>query len=424
MGGGLDFISKYVMEEEMNIYNVVRYFVENSGMLFFCTKDDVKIAFDRICLIFNDEEKYFGEDITDKMDELRNYYNFFVNNFDEYSQREENKNLFDEIMNTDSNIVLCGSNYSLDLYFSNAKKQLQEANSSSFFLQRRYAVREGLRKIKAISKQINEYKSFYNLDIENNKVDEIMDCLGLNVLSKEEEIIQAYNNLFDAEYKGIVSTKNVDNDFLTENSNKLSYIRDVISNVYGLDSELEEMSLSDKYLHPLAEEPDYYEALRYFNLEPNCSKDVMVDTVERVIDDIMTTELMGKVQKTSNLFIDGANGNKDDYNNALDRANHFKDVLYNHFGAKRTITVKPVIKKQSSVNMKDSTDFSSSFSYLFNGLDYEAARRLYFSMMSNLLNSNNSKDNDLKIKELDDYWNSIKNSYEQTDDVSSKKSRN
>lgn len=408
----MDFISKYVMEEELNIYNVVKYFVENSGMLFFYTKDDVSVAYNRMFSILNSKIKYFGANLTDEINKLKVYYEFFLNNFDEYSQRKQNKELFSEIMKIDSNIMYCGSNYSLGLYFSDAKKKLKKLNSSSFFFQKMYAVRKELHSLSSILSKIKEYKNFYNLDIEKSEIDDILSFLRLDSLASVDEIITAYSELFKKEYAKLVDTKNVDSSFLNKISNQIAYVRDVLSSVYKLDSKLEKMTLSDRYFQPLSTTPEYYEALRYFGLNPNCTKEEMVDVVETAIDNAMTTELMEKVT-VSNSFTSvlGYNDSKSD---TLERANYFKKVLYDYFNVKEKVVMRPVtIKKSAYTHKKESR---IDFSNLFDGLDYASARKLYLSMRSTLLHSN-SKDRDSKIVELDNCWNLIKDTFGEKRDV-------
>ena len=112
------------MKEELNVYDIVRYFLEKSWMLFFYTREDVKLAYDRIKTILSSEEKYNGRDVSQELEDLDKFYNYFINNFDEYSQIEENKNLFVDIMRIDSNIMFYGNSKSLRRYLSREEKKI------------------------------------------------------------------------------------------------------------------------------------------------------------------------------------------------------------------------------------------------------------------------------------------------------------
>lgn len=426
MEGGKDFRSENMVKievkvKELNIDDVVKYFVENSGMLFFYTKDDVKLAYDRIRTICTCENKYKGVDVTKKLKKLDSYYNFFVENFDKYSQKSQNKELFIEIMKIDSNIMFCGSEFSLNNYKNSLKKNLEEANNALFFFQKRYAVKQGMSKFNSVFSKIKEYRNNYGVELSNSFIDDFLVSLGLNSLSKDEKIIETYNKILSQEYEKCVKNSELNQDILNASSKKVAYIRDILSCFFDLDDKLEKKTLIEIYSKPLSSESEFYEAIRYFNLDVNCTKEKMIDVVESVIDDVMSVGLANSV--SINKFSNGYPFSRGSKNNdaVLKTINYYKDILYRYFGVEEKEVVGSVEEDNTSV--KPVIDSSvSAFSQLFDGLEYEDARKMYFSLMNNLLNSNSEK-NSSKIKELEDYWNLIKDSYEQADNLSSSKPR-
>lgn len=393
--GGIN--PQIIMDSNINIYDVVRYFVEKSGMLFFYTPEDLKKAYDRINVILESKKKYNNIDITEEQKKLDVYYNFFIKNFKEYS--EKNRALFVEIMKIDSNIMFCGSNIALERYMKEITKQLKEANSAQLFFKRRYAVREGKLGIKKIISKIEEYRFNYNLDIEYNKIDEILKFLKLSPLAKENEIIEAYNSLIYLEYTKIVDVQDIDAPVLEKTSKYFSYIRDIIAGVYDLDEELEKKSLYNMYYTPLNTENEYNDALQFFKLEPTCTKEKMITTVERVIDELTYANLMRSINPINNPMMKEDVGSRKIANDIVETAEHYKKVLYNFFQIEEK-TVKSDEEKETTV----------SYEELFSGLEYVEARQLYFNLLNQLLNSSDEMDKS-KITELTNYWESIQSEY-------------
>ena len=422
------------MDESLNMNEIVKFFVENSGLLFFYTRDDVKDAYNKIYTILNSKKEFMGLEVEDEINELKVYYDYFLENFDEYNKENNNKQLFVDIMKLDSSIMYCGSNSSFELYLKDVKKQLVEANSARSYFNKRRAIKDGLKNINDVVNKINEYKMRYNIDVENAEIDNVLHYLNLNSLAKEEDIVIAYNEIFKNQYENFARNKTDDSalKLLKEESDKLSYIRSILVSFYDVDDKLENRKLINAYKEPLNTEPEYYKAFRYFGLSSLCSKEVMIDTVENYIDSIMITDFVNSLRPIANYSSSVAFADE-----ALKEANYYKDILYRYFDIKehsvrKTVvatkpanpttvvenSVKaPVVKKiNATVVKKNTDDISVSYSSLFSGLDYNESRKLYYSMMNSMLSS--STPNNAEIMKLESFWNSIKDDLiEQEDNV-------
>lgn len=403
----------YYMSESngLDMYNVVKYFIENSGMLFFFTKDDVKIAYDRISTIFNVEKKYNHVEVDNELKKLKEYYDFFCNNFDQYFEIEGNRKLFSDIVKYDSNLIYCGNSNHLRKYVENEKKKLNEANKNLSFFQKRKNVKESMNELTSIVRRVEDYRIFYELEVPSNKIDKALDFLGLETFASERDIVEAYNKQINDEYNNL--TKGEFNfQILFQRSKYFDYIRDIISGAY-VNVNLTKQSLLDKY--SLSDEA-INSAFAYFNLDPDCEKDEMISSVSAVIDDIRVRSVNGLANSVlvgnrnvyvSNNIMSLTNNLNNNVEELLEVANFYKNVLFNKFGVKESVQVTPVARKVVPVKKKVKSD-NISFSTLFNGLDYSEAEKLYYSLMNRLVNS--SDDNDLiEAKNLEDYWNSIKN---------------
>lgn len=400
-------------DNELNLYNVVKYFIENSGMLFFYTKDDVRIAFNRINTIINIEKKYYNAEIDDKLNELKSYYDFFIKNFDQYSQIEENKTLFIDIMKYDSSIMFCGSTNSLKKYIEMIQKRLNDTNKHLPFFQRKKAVKDGMKQLNTLIRKIDDYRIFYELDVSTNKIDDALKFLKLESFAHKDEIVESYNRMFNEEYNNLMnSTPNIQT--LVSKNKQFIYIKDVILGAYA-NTNLEMDSLLDKYS---MSDDAISRAYDYFGLDSTCSKDEMINTVLSVIDDIKT---IGIYKLANNVMVanrpiyvsgnvaslNGKGNNFVDTDSLLEIANFYKNVLYKKFGVKEKIVVKPVEKKHKASTDNNEDAYTMSFSTLFDGLSYEEAVNLYYSLMNRLLDLGNEKGK-AEARNLEIYWNSIK----------------
>lgn len=405
--------------DKIQLNDVVKYFVEQSGMLFFYSPEDVKKAYNRISSILNGRKKHYGINNDLELDKLNRYYGFFIKNYDKYINKEENRNLFVDIMKVDSNIMYCGTKKALELYKKDIKKNLNDANSSLMFFHKRYAVREGMRKIEGIMNRIEEYLSTYNVNIENNEIDKILGLLGLTSLANEDEIVKAYNQLFAEKYKEFSEMKKIEENELKKTSKKFEYLRDVIAHAYGVEKELEQKTLYDIYKQPLVAEPEYYEAFRFFGLDPNCKVEEMIDTVEKAMSNIVSAELIGSIPTYNTAMFKSNKNEMKDVGTARERTVYFKKKLYDYFKVEEEKTDIEEITVQEEENQIEeitqaNNEPENSFSYfdILENLDYNEAKKLYYVLMGKMMSSEPEK-NEQRIRELEFCWQKIEQKNQQ-----------
>lgn len=405
------------MEENTEHYldDAVKYITEKSGILLFESKDDLKLAYNRIKTIIKMKSK--GDSTEEK--KAKKAYECILNNFEEYKLTNENSKLISEIKDFDLNIIYYGNHQKMQEYFNNKIEKEKTKNDGLSWLRKRKIMREYRKKIGLIEQNIKEYQDFYEIDIKRNIFDEIFEYLKIPSHTTADEIANAYN-------KRIEEIINSDIDVLgmLKEEEILSKYKKIILNTYGETLPLKKENLSYFYSNKAGERE---KAFKFFGIEEKY--------FDAELSEMKKEEMINKIIKKKNeIGINVINTNNSEFANYLKIVEYYENILQKYLKIKtenyksnnnkmmtahkkipvsqKKIVSSKVQQPTTSVSIREEVKQNSEdrIRYILNifaGLPYEEARQKYNEIVNNLKKNNNENKNDETIKIFEECWKAI-----------------
>lgn len=410
------------MEEITEYYlkDAVKYITEKSGILLFESKDDLKLAYNRVKAIIKAELK----ENTVEEKNAKKAYECILNNFEEYKSTNENSKLFSVIKDFDSNIIYYGDNQKLQSYLNN-KIEKEKAKIKGLPWLRK-SIGKYKKRIRLIEQNLSEYQDFYEIKMQRNVFDEMFEYLKIPNHATSNEIVDAYNKRIE---EIVNSNINVLEVFKEEEI--LSKYKKIILNTYGEALPLKREKLSYFYSNKTGEKE---KAFKFFEIEEKYY-DAELSEVEK-------EEIINKIIKKKNeMKTNTISRNNSEIENYLKIEEYYESILLKHLkiktenyksdNSKIVSTPKkiPVSQKifvpsrvqqnaqQDSIKRESKQSSEERIRYILNvfaGMSYEEARLKYNEMINNLKKNNNENKNDETIKILGECWKAIEEEMSKT----------
>lgn len=410
------------MEEITEYYlkDAVKYITEKSGILLFESKDDLKLAYNRVKAIIKAELK----ENTVEEKNAKKAYECILNNFEEYKSTNENSKLFSVIKDFDSNIIYYGDNQKLQSYLNN-KIEKEKAKIKGLPWLRK-SIGKYKKRIRLIEQNLSEYQDFYEIKMQRNVFDEMFEYLKIPNHATSNEIVDAYNKRIE---EIVNSNINVLEVFKEEEI--LSKYKKIILNTYGEALPLKREKLSYFYSNKTGEKE---KAFKFFEIEEKYY-DAELSEVEK-------EEIINKIIKKKNeMKTNTISRNNSEIENYLKIEEYYEGILLKHLkiktenyksdNSKIVSTPKkiPVSQKifvpsrvqqnaqQDSIKRESKQSSEERIRYILNvfaGMSYEEARLRYNEMINKLKKNNNENKNDETIKILGECWKAIEEEMSKT----------
>lgn len=410
------------MEEITEYYlkDAVKYITEKSGILLFESKDDLKLAYNRVKAIIKAELK----ENTVEEKNAKKAYECILNNFEEYKSTNENSKLFSVIKDFDSNIIYYGDNQKLQSYLNN-KIEKEKAKIKGLPWLRK-SIGKYKKRIRLIEQNLSEYQDFYEIKMQRNVFDEMFEYLKIPNHATSNEIVDAYNKRIE---EIVNSNINVLEVFKEEEI--LSKYKKIILNTYGEALPLKREKLSYFYSNKTGEKE---KAFNFFEIEEKYY-DAELSEVEK-------EEIINKIIKKKNeMKTNTISRNNSEIENYLKIEEYYEGILLKHLkiktenyksdNSKIVSTPKkiPVSQKifvpsrvqqnaqQDSIKRESKQSSEERIRYILNvfaGMSYEEARLRYNEMINKLKKNNNENKNDETIKILGECWKAIEEEMSKT----------
>lgn len=410
----MEEITEYYLKE------AVKYITEKSGILLFESKDDLKLAYNRVKAIIKAESK----ENTVEEKNAKKAYECILNNFEEYKSTNENSKLFSVIKDFDSNIIYYGDNQKLQSYLNN-KIEKEKAKIKGLPWLRK-SIGKYKKRIRLIEQNLSEYQDFYEIKMQRNVFDEMFEYLKIPNHATSNEIIDAYNKRIE---EIVNSNINVLEVFKEEEI--LSKYKKIILNTYGEALPLKREKLSYFYSNKTGEKE---KAFKFFEIEEKYY-DAELSKVEK-------EEIINKIIKKKNeMKTYTISRNNSEIEKYLKIEEYYEGILLKHLkiktenyksdNSKIVSTPKkiPVSQKiivpskvqqkapQDSIKRESKQSSEERIRYILNifaGMSYEEARLKYNEMINNLKKNNNENKNDETIKILGECWKAIEEEMSKT----------
>lgn len=410
------------MEEITEYYlkDAVKYITEKSGILLFESKDDLKLAYNRVKAIIKAELK---ENIVEEKN-AKKAYECILNNFEEYKSTNENSKLFSVIKDFDSNIIYYGDNQKLQSYLNN-KIEKEKAKIKGLPWLRK-SIGKYKKRIRLIEQNLSEYQDFYEIKMQRNVFDEMFEYLKIPNHATSNEIVDAYNKRIEE-----IVNSNINVLEVFKEEELLSKYKKIILNTYGEALPLKREKLSYFYSNKTGEKE---KAFKFFEIEEKYY-DAELSEVEK-------EEIINKIIKKKNeMKTYTISRNNSEIENYLKIEEYYEGILLKHLKIKTEnykrdnskIVSKPkkipVSQKiivpskvqqnaqQDSIKRESKQSSEERIRYILNmfaGMSYEEARIKYNEMINNLKKNNNENKNDETIKILGECWKAIEEEMSKT----------
>lgn len=410
------------MEEITEYYlkDAVKYITEKSGILLFESKDDLKLAYNRVKAIIKAELK---ENIVEEKN-AKKAYECILNNFEEYKSTNENSKLFSVIKDFDSNIIYYGDNQKLQSYLNN-KIEKEKAKIKGLPWLRK-SIGKYKKRIRLIEQNLSEYQDFYEIKMQRNVFDEMFEYLKIPNHATSNEIVDAYNKRIEE-----IVNSNINVLEVFKEEELLSKYKKIILNTYGEALPLKREKLSYFYSNKTGEKE---KAFKFFEIEEKYY-DAELSEVEK-------EEIINKIIKKKNeMKTYTISRNNSEIENYLKIEEYYEGILLKHLKIKTEnykrdnskIVSKPkkipVSQKiivpskvqqnaqQDSIKRESKQSSEERIRYILNmfaGMSYEEARLKYNEMINNLKKNNNENKNDETIKILGECWKAIEEEMSKT----------
>lgn len=410
------------MEEITEYYlkDAVKYITEKSGILLFESKDDLKLAYNRVKAIIKTELK---ENIVEEKN-AKKAYECILNNFEEYKSTNENSKLFSVIKDFDSNIIYYGDNQKLQSYLNN-KIEKEKAKIKGLPWLRK-SIGKYKKRIRLIEQNLSEYQDFYEIKMQRNVFDEMFEYLKIPNHATSNEIVDAYNKRIEE-----IVNSNINVLEVFKEEELLSKYKKIILNTYGEALPLKREKLSYFYSNKTGEKE---KAFKFFEIEEKYY-DAELSEVEK-------EEIINKIIKKKNeMKTYTISRNNSEIENYLKIEEYYEGILLKHLKIKTEnykrdnskIVSKPkkipVSQKiivpskvqqnaqQDSIKRESKQSSEERIRYILNmfaGMSYEEARLKYNEMINNLKKNNNENKNDETIKILGECWKAIEEEMSKT----------
>lgn len=303
------------MEEITEYYlkDAVKYITEKSGILLFESKDDLKLAYNRVKAIIKAESK----ENTVEEKNAKKAYECILNNFEEYTSTNENSKLFSIIKDFDLNIIYYGNNQKLQSYFNN-KIEKEKAKTKGLPWLRK-SIGKYKKRIRLIEQNLSEYQDFYEIKMQRNVFDEMFEYLKIPNHATSNEIVDAYNKRIE---EIVNSNINVLEVFKEEEI--LSKYKKIILNTYGEALPLKREKLSYFYSNKTGEKE---KAFKFFEIEEKYY-DAELSEVEK-------EEIINKIIKKKNeMKTNTISRNNSEIENYLKIEEYYESILLKHLKIK------------------------------------------------------------------------------------------
>lgn len=410
------------MEEITEYYlkDAVKYITEKSGILLFESKDDLKLAYNRVKAIIKAESK----ENTVEEKNAKKAYECILNNFEEYTSTNENSKLFSIIKDFDLNIIYYGNNQKLQSYFNN-KIEKEKAKTKGLPWLRK-SIGKYKKRIRLIEQNLSEYQDFYEIKIQRNVFDEMFEYLKIPNHATSNEIVDAYNKRIEE-----IVNSNINVLEVFKEEELLSKYKKIILNTYGEALPLKREKLSYFYSNKTGEKE---KAFKFFEIEEKYY-DAELSEVEK-------EEIINKIIKKKNeMKTNTISRNNSEIENYLKIEEYYEGILLKHLkiktenyksdNSKIVSTPKkiPVSQKifvpsrvqqnaqQDSIKRESKQSSEERIRYILNvfaGMSYEEARLKYNEMINKLKKNNNENKNDETIKILGECWKAIEEEMSKT----------